>query len=388
MLNRQLIEQEYAFLGDHIFLNVSSVVMPPLRVQKAYESFMAEYIANFGDDIVPRAWEIVEDTRKKAAKLLNAKSFQDIAFVKNTCEGISILASGYPFKKGDNVVLADQEHQANLFPWINLHEQKGVDLHVVKSRNGQVLAEDLIAAMDEHTRVLTVSAVQFSTGFYADLKTIGRACKERNVLFCVDGIQALGRLKIDVQEMGIDYLAAGTNKGLLGTLGAGLVCCGEELAQKIIPPYASYQSVVSHVAPPAITTNFETLPWYPHARRFESGNLSYNCIQAINKGMELILELGIEEIEAHIRSLETQLRSAIADLSLHVVQAEDPKNWGGVVCVYYPVRAEEQVVQILKAHKIHCTMRGGYIRLGLNFYNTPEQMEIVSCALHQIDRLR
>ena len=262
-----------------------------------------------------------------------------------------------------------------------------MELHIVKSRDGEIPMEDMIAAIDGNTRIVTVSAVQFSTGFYMDLKKLGEECRKRGVLFAVDGIQALGRLKLDVQEMGIDWLAAGTNKGLLGTLGAGLVYCRSELTEKITPPYASYQSVVSHVEPPAITTNFESLEWHSDARRFESGNLSYNCICAINKGMELILELGIENIEEHIRHLEKLLREKISDLELPVVQAKDSKNWGGMVCVYYPPNADEEAKKILEKYKIHCTMRGGYIRFGLNFYNTEEQMETVSAALHEISRI-
>lgn len=388
MLNQELIDKEYSFLGDAIFLNVSSVVMPPLRVQKAYEAFMPEYISNYGDDIVPRAWGIFLDTRKKMAELIHAREPLEIAFVKNTCEGVSILADGYPFQAGDNVVVADQEHQANLFPWINVHQRKAVELHVVKSREGEISADDMIDAIDENTKILAVSAVQFSTGFYSDLYKLGKACRERSVIFMVDGIQALGRIHLDVQAMNIDWLTAGTNKGLLGTLGAGFIYCRKELTDKIIPPYASYQSVVSHVAPPAITTNFDYLEWYPDARRFESGNLSYNYIQAINKGVELILELRIQNIEAHIRHLEAYLRGKLHDLSIHVVQAADDKNWGGVVCVYYPPQADEEVAQILQRYKIHCTMRGGYIRVGLEFYNTIDQMDIVAKALHEVDKIK
>lgn len=387
MLNQELIDREYSFLGDEIFLNVSYVAMPPLRVQKAYGSFMDEYVSYYGDDMVVKVWDIVEDTRVKLAGLIGAEDPYEIGFTKNTCEGVSILADGYPFVQGDNVVIADQEHQANLLPWINVHQRKGVELHVVKSKNGEVPVEDMIAAIDERTRILTVSSVQFSTGFYSDLHRLGVACKERGVVFMVDGIQALGRLRIDVQEMNIDWLVSGTNKGLLGTLGAGFVYCRKSLVEKIIPPYASYQSVISHVKPPAITTNFDYLEWHSDSRRFESGNLSYNCINAINKGVELLLELGISEIEAHVRKLEKHLRAKLQDLKLHVVQAEDEKNWGGVICVYYPADAEQQVIRILEKYKIHCTMRGGYIRLGLDFYNTLEQMDIVSVALHEIDAL-
>ena len=387
MLNLDLIQKEYGFMGDTVFLNVSQVVVPPKRVQDAYRKFMDDYVSNFGIDIVSRAWDIVNNTRPKLQKLINAKESHEIAFVKNTAEGISILANGIKYNEGDNIVIADQEHQSILFPWIAARERYGVELKVVKSIGKDVDVDGLIAAIDEHTRVVAVSSVQFSTGFRADLKKLGAACKEKGVIFCVDGIQALGRLKIDVQEMNIDWLAAGGNKGLLATLGAGFVYCSDRIVKDIIPCYAGYQSTVSHVSPPSITTEFDHLEWYPHARRFESGNLSYNCIEAISNGVDLVLELGIENIESHIKMLEKHLRSLISDLKLTVVQAENEKDWGGVVCVYYPPEKENEVVKILENHKIVGTMRGGYIRFGLNFYNTMEQMEIVSKALHIIDKL-
>ena len=387
MLNQKLIDEEYGFLGDAIFLNVSQVVMPPKRVQDAYRRFMDDYVSNFGMDVVSRAWDIVNNTRPKLQKLIGAKDAHEIAFVKNTAEGISILANGLTYHEGDNIVIADQEHQSVLFPWIAVHERHGVELKVVKSIDGEIPTEDMISAIDEHTRVLMVSAVQFSTGFLSDLKRLGQACKKKGVIFAVDGIQALGRLELDVQDCHIDWLAAGSNKGLLGTLGAGFVYCSDRIVKDIIPCYAGYQSTVSHVAPPSVTTEFDHLEWYPHARRFESGNLSYNCIEAISNGVDLILELGVENIDAHVRKLEKYLREKIADLSLPVVQAKDPKHWGGVICVYYPAEHEDEVVRILQKHQIYCTMRGGYIRFGLEFYNTMEQMDIVSDALHEINTM-
>ena len=387
MLNKELIEKEYGFLGDVVFLNVSSVVMPPKRVQDAYRRFMDDYVANFGMDIVSRAWEIVNNARPKLQKLIGARDAHEIAFVKNTAEGISILANGLTYAPGDNIVIADQEHQSVLFPWIGVHERYGVELKVVKSVDREIPTEDMIAAIDEHTRVLIVSAVQFSTGYAADLKRLGEACCEKGVIFAVDAIQALGRLKLDVTEFQIDYLAAGSNKGLLGTLGAGFVYCSDRIVKDVIPCYAGYQSTVSHVAPPSITTEFDRLEWYPHARRFESGNLSYNCIEAISNGVDLILELGIENIDAHIRELEHYLRDKIKALPLPVVQAKDEKNWGGILCVYYPKEKESDVVCILEAHKIYATMRGGYMRFGLEFYNTKAQMDIVAAALFEIAAL-
>lgn len=384
-MNEKLIEQEFSFLKDEIFLDVSRVVMPPLRVQNAYRNFMDDYVSNYGDDVVSKSWDMVEQTRKAVSRLIHCDA-SEIGFVKNTCEGVSILAFGFPFEKGDNVIVIDQEHQANLFPWINVHQQKEIDLHVVKSHDGNIFIEDIINQMDDHTRIVAVSAIQFSTGFFMNLKELGNICSQKNILFMVDGIQALGRMCIDVQEMHIDYMASGTNKGLLGTLGAGFVYCSKNWVEKIIPTYASYQSVINHVSPPAVTTNFEFLEWHKDARRFESGNLSYNCILALNKGVEWILELGMEDIEKYILSLEDYLRNKIKDIHLPVVQL-DKKNQGGIICIYYPENKEDKVDEICKEYKIHCTRRGGYIRLGLDFYNTFEQMDIVSEAIHKIDLL-
>lgn len=386
MLNQELINKEYGFLGDAIFLNVSQVVMPPKRVQDAYRSFMDNYVSTFGMDMVPHAWQMVADTRELVAKLISCEA-HEIGFVKNTCEGMSILSNGYPLSAGDSVVIADQEHQSVLFPWINAHQRVGIKLNVVKSVDGNIRTEDMVKAIDDTTKIMVVSSAQFSTGYRSDLYTLGAECRKRGIIFAVDAIQTLGRFDVNVKEMNIDYLVAGTNKGLLGTLGAGIVYCSDKIVKKIIPPYAGYQSTVSHVAPPAITTNFEELEWYPNARRFESGNLSYNCIYAIEKGISLILELGIKNIQEHVEELEEELRSRLADLPLHVVTPNTKGHRSGIVCVYYPANKDDDVAKLLLGKKIYCTMRGGYIRFGIDFYNTKEQMVIVAKALHEVAAL-
>lgn len=387
MLDKKLIEKEYGFLGDSIFLNVSQVCMPPLRVQRAYGNFMDSYVKKLGEGVVDEAWDIVNGCRPKIQKLINAAYSHEIGFVKNTAEGMGILAAGLNLERGDSIVIADQEHQSTLFPWINQHQLRGIKLNVVESRNHEVNEDDMIAAIDSSTKVLVISSAQFSTGYRAKLEKLGQVCKERGIIFAVDGIQTIGRFVMDVQKFNIDYLCAGSNKGLLGSLGCGFVYCSDRIVDKITPPYAGYQSTSNHVPAPSVTTNFEYLEWYPNARKFESGNLSYNCILAVSEGVDLLLELGVENIENHIKELEKRLRDNIRDLPLYVVQAEDPDNWGGMVCVYYPKQHEDDVVRILGNYKIHGTMRGGYIRFGLDFYNTIEQMDVVSEALFEIAKL-
>lgn len=382
MLDRNLIKEEFSHLKGIVFLNVASVVMPPKSVLEAYYGFTRDYVSSFGEDVVSKAWGIVNSARKDIAQLINSES-SEIAFVKNTCEGIGIIANGYPFKSGENVVVVDQEHSSNLFAWINL-QRKGVELRVIPSRDGEIVLEDIISAFDSKTRAVSISAVQFSTGFYSDLYELGQECKKRGIIFIVDGIQAIGRMNIDVRRMNIDYLACGGNKGLLATLGAGFVYCSMSVINKIIPPYVSYQSVVSHAKPPAITTDFTKLEWHPNARRLESGNLNYAGIAAIQAGVKLINRLNIAKIEKEVLRLEDILREKISGLPLNVRRIKNRKNQSGLVCVYYPVEAEERVINTLKRYNIYATMRGGYIRLGIDFYNTEEHMSQVAKALTEI----
>ena len=376
------IDDEFFDIRDVAFFNVPFVVIPPKSVQAAYFGFTKDYIARFGDDTTAIAWRMVGEARADFASLIGADS-TEIAFVKNTAEGIGIFANGLAIESEDNVVVVDQEHSSLLYAWIHL-QRKGVKLRVVSSCNGLFSADDIIAACDRNTRVIALSAVQFTTGFYADMATLGEFCRENNIRFVVDVIQAAGRLHIDVNRMGIDYLACGANKGLLGVLGVGAIYCSNRIADQIEPSYAGYQSVVNHVTPPAITEDFSHLAWHNDARRFEAGNLNYAGVAAIQAGVRIIKRVGAEKIEGHVRELEDQLRAGIERLPLDIQQIPNPKNRSGIVCVHYPTDAEASVVSILQEHKIHATMRGGYIRMGLHLYNKTQHVETAIKAFERI----
>jgi cysteine desulfurase/selenocysteine lyase len=216
VLNQKLLNEEFHFLQDRIFLDASSVAMPPIRAQKAFHGYMDEYVRTLSEDVISKSWEMVSKARGEISKLINC-SCEEVAFVKNTSEGIGIIANGYPFKKGDNVIVADLEHTSNLFAWIHL-QRKGIELRVVGNEEGSVSIERIVDMIDENTKVISTSMVQFSTGFRIDLMELGQICKERGIHLCVDGIQGVGRLKLDVKETNISYLSGAGNKGLLGTL--------------------------------------------------------------------------------------------------------------------------------------------------------------------------
>jgi len=385
MLDRKLINHEFSNIKGVIFLNVASVVIPPKCVQDAYFGFTKQYIKTFGKNVIPNAWDMIRSTRKNVAKLINAEPLE-IAFVKNTTEGIGIIANGLPFKPGGNVIIVDQEHPANLYTWINL-QKKGVQLRVIKSRNNDIFIEDIIDKIDENTKAITISAVQFSTGVYTDLVRLGNICKDNKIIFIVDGIQAIGRLNIDVKKMNINYLACGGHKGLLATPGAGFVYCDSAIVNDVTPVYACYQSVVNHVKPLTTRTDFSKIEWHDDARRLESGNLNYAGIAGINAGVRLINKLGIKEIEKNIIELEDVLVKRIKHLGFEFRTPYDKEKSSGILCIYYPQHLENELQNILDKYNIFITNRGGYIRLSIDFYNTKEQMIKVSEAFEELSKI-
>ncbi len=380
MLNHKLIEAEYPFLGDIIYVDGCQIGLPPQRTQTLSQSFMEEYTrrilrdgdAGFGD------------SRRKArtllAELIGGRP-EEIIFTKNTTEGTAILATGYPLGPGDNVVTCDLEHASNLHPWINASRNRGFELRIVKTANGCATAEDIINHMDQNTRVVTISVVQAGTGYYADLETLSKACHERGAILVVDAIQAVGRLAIDVRKQGIDYLACGGYKGLLSGFGVGFAWCAEELICQIDPVYAGAFSTTTFAVPPEVVTDEAAITLRNDSARLESGTYNSFGISMLASSVSLLLELGMNEIDRHVRDLEQQLRNLLKRSDFVLVTPENPARQGGMVVAYYPREHFEQVEAALVSKNIRLTHRPGYLRLVLSFHNTKAQVETIAAAI-------
>lgn len=384
MIKQNWLDEEFADIKDVIFLNISYTSIPPKSVQNAYTNFMGDLAKSYGEDFLPKAWDVIDETRKDISKLVNSDP-SEIAFVKNTAEGIGIIASGYPFKQGDNIIVPDFEHASNLYAWLNL-KQKGVEIRIIPNQNGAIEIEDIINKCDKNTKAIAVSAVQFSSGFYIDLYKLGEFCSQNNILLIVDGIQAIGRLEIDVKKMHIDYLSCGSNKGLLNTFGAGFVYCSNRIVKSINPPYCSYQSVNADANDPSVSLGLFDLNWYDDARRLESGNLNYVGITTLREGVRILNKVGISNIEKNVLELEEFFRQGLSSLNLEV-RNYPRKNLSGIIFVKIPENKLDNVKSILAKYKIIATLRGGYIRLGINFYNTNNQITEVIKAMKEISNL-
>jgi len=206
------IRKTFPITRKIVYLNHAGVSPFSTKVAAGLARHVIEQ-TTYGGTVEPRWTKRVEEARRQAARLINAKP-AEISFVDNTTQGLNYFARGIDWRKGDNVVLPRIEFPANVYPWLSLKD-RGVRVKFVRDREGRVLVEDIERAIDGRTRAVAMSFVEFSSGFKNDLARIGRICRKHGVYFVVDGIQGLGALSLDVKECLIDGLSAGAHKWLL-----------------------------------------------------------------------------------------------------------------------------------------------------------------------------
>jgi cysteine desulfurase/selenocysteine lyase len=316
----------------------------------------------------------VEEVRRRAGVLLHCDPL-DVAFVKNTSEGIGIVAEGFPWQAGDNVVIAADEYPANVYPWMNL-ANRGVEVRRVPSREqGRIALDDLRAAIDGRTRILSLSHVEFATGFRNDLDAVGALCRAHGVLFFVDAIQGLGVLPLDVSRTPIDFLAADGHKWLLAPEGAGLFYIRRELVERLHPVGIGWHSVVGALDFSRIDFRLK-----PHAGRWESGSLNMGGILALGASLELLLDAGIDAIAARVLELTDYLCDRASAAGLTVFSSRRPSERSGIVSLSAPGDLGGLVRRCRDAG-IVINQRGGRLRLSPHAYNTPEEVDRLIATL-------
>jgi selenocysteine lyase/cysteine desulfurase len=351
------------------FFDHAAVAPLPLRAQGALTAYAAELGEN---GIVGASARLrrVEAVRTLAGQLLNADPL-DVAFIKNTSEGIGIVAEGLPWHPGDNVVLPADEYPANVYPWLNLAD-RGVEVRRVPSREqGRIALDDLRAALDDRTRVVSLSFVEFASGFRNDLDSVGELCRARGILLCVDAIQGLGALPLDVRRMPIDFLATDGHKWLLGPEGAGLFYIRRELVDRLHPVGVGWYSVEG--AWDFGTTDFRLKP---HAGRWESGALNLAGIFALGASLELLLGAGIDSVASRVFELTDYLCEAAGAAGLEVYSSRRQGEKSGIVSLLPPADADPRVlVHRLRQEGVVVNQRAGRLRVSPHAYNTTGEID-------------
>jgi cysteine desulfurase / selenocysteine lyase len=359
--NLMPIVRQYRFM-DH-----AGVAPLSGRASAAIRQYVdeAENHGNARAGLFPR----VQRVRQQAAKLLNCYP-EEIAFVKNTSEGLNFVANGLQFSKGDNIVTTGVEFPANIYPWMRLRSH-GVRMKMVPEDKGRIPLDRLIELIDDRTRLVTVSSVQFASGFRTDLAALGNACQERGVLLCVDAIQSLGCQPMDVRGMKIDFLSADGHKWLLGPEGAGILYCRHELLGLLQPSCVGWLSVRD-------TENFSEykLEYRDDARRFDSGSYNVAGIWGLGASIEWLLEIGIDKIWTRVHMLTDRLVEGIREKGYRIVSSREASEASGIVAFVSDVHDHNRIVNHLRQeHRTVITARLGRLRVSPHFYNTEDEID-------------
>jgi selenocysteine lyase/cysteine desulfurase len=298
----------------------------------------------------------------------------NIAFTQNTSTGLSIAANGIDWRRGDNVVLPAQEFPSNHYPWLNL-ERQGVQLRRVPAPDGNASLDAIAGAIDRNTRVVTVSAVQYSNGHRYDLDALGEACRQHGGLFVVDGTQSVGALTIDCDRSAIDLLAVSSHKWMLGPPGIGFVHVSDRALARIRADIVGWLSVREPFA-------FDGRLDLPDtADRYEPGTENVIGTLGLGAAVSLFLEHGTEQIEQRVLGLTDRICDRLRRCRHQIVSPRAPAERSGIIIFRAPDRPAEELHARLMAAGIRCAPRNGGIRFSPHFYNNDDDIDAALDAL-------
>jgi len=371
--------QAFPVLKGWSFFNHAGVAPLPHAAAVAMQDYtlQAESAAYLG-----AGWyQDIEKLRQESAALINCHR-DEIAFVKNTSEGISIVANGIDWQWGDRIVTTNVEYPANVYPWMEVSRSRGVKLVMVEEQPGpeetrQVPVEKILAAAAEpRTRLVTLSHVEFASGQRHDLARIGQFCSERKILFCVDAIQSLGVIPVNVADMYIDFLSADGHKWLLGPEGAGIFYCRRALIERTRPLMIGWLNVID-------SQNFGHYDYTlrPDASRFECGSHNVPGLMALRASLQMLQSIGIGEISARIKSLTDILITGLKGKGYRIISPRLGEQWSGIVSFASPMLNHEKIFQYLRSQRIEIAQRVGRLRCSPHFYNTEAQIQRLLDAL-------
>ena len=318
----------------------------------------------------------IENVKNGLAEMINSTPDR-IAFTDNTNNGINMLAQSVVWKQNDRIILNDIEFPANVYPFMNL-KQLGVEIDFVKSHNGSVSAEDIINAITPATKLISVSQVQFLTGYRIDLELLGKVCKEKGIIFSVDAIQGLGAVRLDVQKSNIDFISCGTQKWLLGLQGLAFIYLSQKLQESMRPSQPGWLSVED-----AWNLLDYKLDIKETADAFQPGTMNYPAIHVMDASLKLFKEFGLDKIENRIIDNSVYFISRLKEIGITPYLADvDRKYLSGIVSFVHP--SADKIFHELLHNNIISSLRDNVIRFAHHFYNTKEDIDKAITVLKEI----
>ena len=352
-----------------VYFNHAAVGPLSTRAYEAMEAFIRDQ-RDFGALHWKDWYAEYVHLRTAAARLIGAEP-GEIAILKNTSEGLSFVAEGFRWERGDNVVTTDLEFPSNSTPWRKL-DRRGVGVRVVQSHDGAFTVDDVARCIDGRTRIVTVSSVAFHNGFAADLDAIGDLCARRNVLFCVDAIQSVGVLPTDVKRSKIAFLAADGHKWMCGSEGAAIFFVAAEHRDKLDVLENGWTNIERKGK--FIDCPIDLLP---DARRFEAGSLNTSGIFVLRAAIDLLLEIGIADISEETTRIAALLADRLDGIGWRVATPRPIRS--GIVGALPPPGQTSLLKwhRLLEENGVVCAPREGMLRFSPHFYNVESEIDRV-----------
>jgi selenocysteine lyase/cysteine desulfurase len=383
LANEELRQREFPVARDKIFLAHAGVCPLPHRVAEAVSECAQR--GTLGDQeafVLHR----LNDARQLGAQLLNCQP-EEIALVGPTSLALSFVAAGLGFRKGDNILIYHDDYPSNVYPWMALAE-RGVEVRLLNTRGlGVIRPQDVMGQVDENTRLVALASCHFISGYRIDYQAIGKFLRGRGILFCLDAIQTLGAFPTTVEH--VDFLAADAHKWLLGPCGAGLLYVRRELQEKLNPPIYGWHNVRC--------PNFvaqEQIIFRNGAAKYEAGTHNLLGLVGLIAAMELVLEIGVENIAAELLRKRAWLVPALQAKGFAVLNADAKiENASGIISFHQAGPSRDEAASAAKAGKdltalhkkltdagvvasLRADRKGqNYIRFSPHFYNTDAELQ-------------
>ncbi|MEJ2453183.1 MAG: aminotransferase class V-fold PLP-dependent enzyme [Candidatus Thiodiazotropha sp.] len=360
-----------------IYLNHAAVAPWPKVTVEAVSRFAREN-GETGALHYPEWMKRESALRASLARLINAPTVDDIALLKSTSEGLSVVAHGVDWQPGDNVVSIAQEFPSNRIVWQSL-EAYGIEARLLDLQHEQDPEQALMSLCDSKTRLLAVSSVQYASGRRMQLERLGDFCRRNGILFVVDAIQSLGALPFDVTEVQADVVVADGHKWMLGPEGLALFYCRADLRERLRLRQYGWHMVEA-------VGDFEASSWQPanSARRFECGSPNMLGIHALLASLELLQAIGIERVFSRIEVNTEAIIEQIKKRNFELLSPGARELRAGIITFRIPDCDTHSLQQGLMRRQVVCAERGGGIRFSPHFYNTKDQIEHAFEIMHQV----
>jgi len=369
------IRSLFPVLRHLTYLNSAAVSPMPTTAIEAINTQLTD-VANFGS-LHYNDWI---DTKKRAriliAEMLRVRADQ-IAFMRNTSDGFATIANGLPWAAGDNIVSFEREFPANFYPWRRIRDEFSLELRLCPERNGRIDLDEFISLIDSNTKIVAISAVQYESGFRADLERIGRAARAVDALFCVDVIQGLGALPYDLPAQFVDAASGASHKWLCAPEGCGFIYLSDRARERVKPTLVGWISVET-----PWDFDDKEQPFKPNALAWESGTGTSSLFYGLEQSLKLINETGAENIERHLYELTDHLCDSLGGKDYEIVSSRSPAERSQIVCIRHRNGlTSNEIAAQLESVNIIVSPRGDRVRIAPHFYNNIEDIERLLEAL-------